>query len=178
MKTCYKTTEINYPFGELKKKQMEFFKNKEHEMNVRIENLKELIAIFNEFNINYWLQGKTLLGMVKDNKLIEKDHDEDIGTMIDNIDDICLLIIPRLEKIGFKVIRSTKNNSIISVMRNFRYIDICFFTNKKDKIGYEKKLFPKEYYISFVNLNIDDFNYIIPLKSKEIIKYSYNIILN
>ena len=52
MKTCYKTIEINYPFGELKKKQMEFFKNKEHEMNVRLENLKDLITILNEFKFD------------------------------------------------------------------------------------------------------------------------------
>ena len=167
--------DIQYPFGELKKKQLDFFKNKKDEMNVRLENLKDLITILNEFNINYWLQGKTLLGMIRDNRLIENDHDEDIGTVVGNITDICFKIIPILKKIGFNVIRATKNNSMISVMRNFRYIDICFFTTKKDKIGYENKFFPKKYYDSFVNLNIDDFNYTIPLKSKEIIKYSYNI---
>ena len=63
---------------------------------------------------------------------------------------------------------------MVSLMKNFRYIDICFFTTKKDKIGYEKKVFQK-FYNSFVNLNIDDFNYTIPFNYKEIIKYSYNI---
>ena len=42
-------------------------------MNVRTQNLKDLINIFNECEIFYWLQGKTLLGMIKDNKLIEND---------------------------------------------------------------------------------------------------------
>lgn len=166
---------LHYPFGELKKKQLDFFNNKKQEMNVRIENLKELITILNGFNIKYWLQGKTLLGMVRDNKLIENDHDEDIGVMESNMINICLKIIPILEKNGFKVIRATQNNSMLSLMKNFRYIDICFFTTKKDKIGYEKKVFPKKFYNSFVNLNIDDFNYTIPLNYKEIIKYSYNI---
>ena len=53
--------------------------------------------------------------------------------------------------------------------------DICFFVNKGDKIGYENKFFPNEYYDLFTELNIDNFNYNVPLKSKEIIKYSYNI---
>ena len=167
---------INYPFNELKKKQLNFFKSKDHEMNVRIQNLKDVINVFNDCNIFYWLQGKTLLGMFRDNKLIENDHDEDIGTMCKNIETICHEIIPKLKNIGFEVIRATANNSMISVMRNLRYIDICFFNEcNNNKIGYEKKIFPKEYYDSFTTLNINNFTYRIPLKSEEILKYSYNV---
>ena len=72
---------LHYPFGKLKNQQLEFFKNKNDEMNVRIQNLKDIINIFNDCKTIYWLQGKTLLGMVRDNKLIENDNDEDIGTM-------------------------------------------------------------------------------------------------
>ena len=135
-----KKRSIDYPFNELKQKQLNFFKDKNNEMNVRIQNLKDVINIFNDCNIFYWLQGKTLLGMVRDNKLIENDHDEDIGTMCQNIEQVCKVIIPKLKNIGFEVIRATANNSMISVMRNLRYIDICFFVNKENKIGYEKKL--------------------------------------
>ena len=166
---------INYNFEELKKKQLIFFKDKNEEMNVRIQNLKDVITTFNQCNINYWLQGKTLLGMVRDNKLIENDHDEDIGTMCNNIESVCLDIIPKLKDKGFEVIRATENNSMVSVMRNLRYIDICFFINKDNQIGYEKKMFPTSYYESFTELNIDNFIYNIPLKYREIIYYSYNI---
>lgn len=166
---------INYNFEELKKKQLIFFKDKNEEMNVRIQNLKDVISTFNLCNINYWLQGKTLLGMVRDNKLIEDDHDEDIGTMCNNIESVCLDIIPKLKDIGFEVIRATENNSMVSVMRNLRYIDICFFINRNNKIGYEKKMFPISYYESFTELNIDNFIYKIPLKYRDIIYYSYNI---
>lgn len=166
---------LDYPFNILKKKQLNFFKNENHEMDVRIQNLKDVINIFNDCNIFYWLQGKTLLGMVRDNKLIENDHDEDIGTMCKNIEKVCHEIIPKFKNIGFEVIRATANNSMVSVMRNLRYIDICFFVNKENKIGYEKKFFPKKYYDSFTELNINDFIYNIPLKYKDIIEYSYNI---
>ena len=64
---------------------------------------------------------------------------------------------------------------MVSLMRNLRYIDICFFINKKNKIGYERKFFPKNYYNSFIELNINGFIYNIPSKFKDIIKYSYNI---
>ena len=62
-------------------------------MNVRIQNLKDVISIFNNYKTFYWLQGKTLLGMVRDNKIIEDDNDEDIGTTYNNIEDVCLKII-------------------------------------------------------------------------------------
>ena len=173
--TNNKKTVINYNFEELKKKQSNFFKDKNDEMNIRIQNLKDVITTFNQCNINYWLQGKTLLGMVRDNKLIENDHDEDIGTMCENIETVCFEIIPKLKDIGFEVIRATENNSMVSVMRNLRYIDICFFINKENQIGYEKKFFPITYYDSFETININNFIYKIPLKYKEIIHYSYNI---
>ena len=166
---------MNYDFDKLKKKQLNFFKNKDQEINVRIQNLKDLINIFNECNIFYWLQGKTLLGMVRDNKLIKNDNDEDVGTVCENIEKVCHEIIPKLKNIGFKVIRATDNNSMVSVMRNLRYIDICFFVNKENKIGYEQKFFPKNYYDSFTELNINNFIYNIPSKFKDIVKFSYNI---
>jgi len=173
--TNNKHKSIKYDFNKLKAKQLTFFKNKEHEMNVRIQNLKDVINIFNESGIFYWLQGKTLLGMVRDNRLIEKDHDEDIGTMCKNINKICLIVIPKLNKIGFEVIRATENNSMVSVMRDFRYIDICFFVNKEDKIGYENKWFNSKLYKSFTNININNFNYSVPAEYREICKFSYDI---
>ena len=121
--TNNKYKSLSYNFKQLKEKQLNYFKNKNHEMNVRTQNLKDLINIFNECEIFYWLQGKTLLGMIKDNKLIENDHDEDIGTMCENIEKICLKVIPKLKNIGFEVIRATENNSMVTVIRNFRYIE-------------------------------------------------------
>jgi len=167
---------IDYPFDELKKDQERFFKNRKHEMNIRVENLKDVIKVFNEERSIYWLQGKTLLGMYRDHKLIENDHDDDIGTICENVNIVAKKIIPKLISLGFKVIRSTRNNSMVSVMRNWRYIDICFFKQKGGKkYGYEKKFFPKNFYESFQTITINNFDYIIPTKAKKIIQHSYNI---
>ena len=167
--------QLEYDFKSLKNKQNKFFENPAHEMNTRIENLKDVIEVFNKTSTNYWLQGKTLLGMYKDNKLLDDDHDEDIGTFCENIYNVCCEIIPELKSLGFEIIRATKNNSMVSVMRNFRYIDICFFTEQNSMIGYEKKQFPKNYYAKFMNVNINGFEYSIPEMAKEIIFYSYKI---
>ena len=134
-------TSIEFPFHIYRQKHDSFFKNKEHELAIRYNNLKTVIEIFNENKINYWLQGKTLLGIYKYNKLIENDSDEDLGTDIKNVEIVCSKIIPSLKNVGFEVIRATSNNSMVTVMRDKRYIDICFFKQQNNTYYYEKKNF-------------------------------------
>jgi lipopolysaccharide cholinephosphotransferase len=43
-----------------------------------IDNLKMLKALFDEFGIQFWLDGGTLLGAVREGKIIEWDHDVDL----------------------------------------------------------------------------------------------------
>ena len=164
---------IEFNFDEYKKNT--FFNNKEDELKVRYKNLHDIINTFNKYNILYWLQGKTILGIYKYKKLIENDSDEDIGTDSCNILFICEKIIPELLKLNFKVIRATKNNSMVSLMRDNRYLDICFFREKKEIYYYEKKKFPKKFYEKFINISVDNFVYSIPKNSNEICKYSYNL---
>ena len=166
---------LDYNFIKLKKDEKMFFKNKKHELEIRYRNLHDIINVFDLLNIQYWLQGKTMLGIVKDKKLLENDNDEDIGTMISNLEDVCNKIIPLLLEKKFKIIRATKNNSMVSLMRDYRYVDICFFNYRKNKIIYENKYFPKEYYDSFEKIKVSDFEYSIPCKYNKIINYSYNI---
>ena len=42
------------------------------------KNLELIVKIFNNKNIFYWIGQGTLLGITRDNKLIEWDHDIDI----------------------------------------------------------------------------------------------------
>ena len=43
------------------------------------KNFVETIKLFNENNINYWICHGTLLGIIRDRKLISWDHDIDIA---------------------------------------------------------------------------------------------------
>lgn len=167
--------EIIYDFNSYKMNHDTFFKNKEHELEIRYNNIHDIINILNKYNIEHWLQGKTLLGISKFNKLLENDSDEDIGLDHKNILSICTIIIPELTKLGFRVIRATKNNSMVSVMRNNRYLDFCFFRTNNDVYFYEQKRFPKHFYNDIITINVNDFKYSVPKKYKEICKYSYNI---
>ncbi len=43
------------------------------------QNFLEVISILEKYKINYWLGHGTLLGIIRDNKLIEWDHDIDVA---------------------------------------------------------------------------------------------------
>ena len=43
-------------------------------------NFRECIQVLNKLKINYWLCHGTLLGIVRDNSLIQWDNDIDIGS--------------------------------------------------------------------------------------------------
>jgi hypothetical protein len=141
---------------------------------LRYDNLHTVINIIQKHKVIYWLQGKTMLGMCRDNNLIEDDHDEDLGIFEIDIETVCKKVIPDLLLEGFKVIRATKNDSMLSIMKGPRYIDLCFFSNKNNEIGYENKWFPKDYYKEFISISINNFNYQVPKKYKQICHYSYN----
>lgn len=66
------------------------------------KNLKEAKEIFDKFGIRFWLDKGTLLGAVRDGKIIEWDIDIDLGTMDDSWVKI-VSAIPKLKERGFDV---------------------------------------------------------------------------
>jgi len=148
-------------------------KDKSEELKIRYQNLKDVINVFNKFDTNYWLYGKTLLGMFRDKKLLEDDHDEDIGTWECNVDIVCREIYPELINLGFEMIRFTKEKSMMSFIRNNRYIDICFFSIFDSMAGYESKRIPKEFLSDFNFICIDQYKYNVPTKSDFLLTYVY-----
>ena len=123
-----------------------YWKNIGHEASlpIRKENLFDLIKVLESNNINYWLQGKTLLGIYKNKDLIATDTDDDIGVPEKYRKIIEEKIYPILQKKGFALIRF--NEKFFTILRNDRFIDICFFKEKGKMIGYGGKLFPKYHF--------------------------------
>lgn len=67
-----------------------------------IRNLKEIKEVFDKFNVSYWLDLGTLLGAVRDRKIIPWDDDVDIGVREESWDKI-LSLLSELRKRGFYV---------------------------------------------------------------------------
>lgn len=166
---------IEYDFKTYRKKHNSFFQNKQEELEIRYKNIQDVLTTLQKIGITHWLQGKTMLGIYKHKSLIENDSDEDVGTDIKNVEIVCLQAIPELEKIGFQVIRATPNNSMVTIMRKNRYIDICFFSTSGSQYYYEQKRFPKHFYEKIIYINVNNFLYPVPKLAKEICKFSYNL---
>jgi lipopolysaccharide cholinephosphotransferase len=67
-----------------------------------VRDLRGLKEVFDKFGVKYWLEHGTLLGAVRDGKVIEWDTDIDLGTIDDNWEKI-ISSIPELEEKGFRV---------------------------------------------------------------------------
>lgn len=141
------------------------------ELAIRNKNIVDLTKILKKYNIEFWLQGRTLLGIYQYGKLL-KDHDDDIGLWIEDFKLFQNEIITELLQSGFSIIRITEG--IVSFIRDDRYIDICLFYRKKKKVGYEHKLFPEIHFNSFVKITYNGEMLYIPQKTDKLLKVMYN----
>lgn len=71
------------------------------EEETAVKNLKEIKEIFDKHGIKYWLDTGTLLGAVRDGKIIEWDEDIDLGTTEDSWEKV-VSAVPELEERGFE----------------------------------------------------------------------------
>jgi lipopolysaccharide cholinephosphotransferase len=89
--------------------------------------MKDTHEILSKNNINYWIEGGTLLGAVRHKDIIPVDDDLDIG--IRHEDEIRLQqILPQFEQLGYRV----KHNKIY-VICGRRCLDIFVFHQENDK---------------------------------------------
>lgn len=145
--------------------------NQKEELRIRGENLEELSDVFEQFNIPFWLQGKTLLGLFRHNQFIIPDHDDDVGVFEKYRIKVCTHIYPFLKKKGFRAIRN--DEWFLSIIRDDRYMDICFFKQNQDRVGYASKWFPKKYFDQFDSLRFHDRAYLVPAETTELLNLMY-----
>ena len=100
-------------------------------------NFIEVINIFNINNIPYWICQGTLLGIVRDNNLIEWDHDIDIAVWSDIVKKD--YIVNLLSKENFKMRRAfmVKNDVIYFIKNGGKIVDVNFY--KKIKLNLNNK---------------------------------------
>lgn len=71
-------------------------------MEVDIKTLQIIDEIFKKHNITYWLECGTLLGAVREGKLIEWDHDIDVSIFQHDLFNVYLLK-SEFDKLGYKL---------------------------------------------------------------------------
>ncbi len=117
------------------------------------QNLSLIINILAENKIRYWICHGTLLGIIRDKKLISWDHDIDIGVIENKINRKLLPLI--LKKRGFKRIKKTflQNDGMMKfIKKGGREVDINFYQiNKKNKTVFVKWHIPRNFFIKIID---------------------------
>jgi phosphorylcholine metabolism protein LicD len=119
---------------------------------------KEVAQILNDNKINYWLCHGTLLGIIRENRLLPWDHDIDFAIWDDEYSKDDILKLFSNEK-KFQQIIVVEEMSNLHFLADDKRIDINFYSRTKD-IAYIKWIVPggivlRSYYfiVNFINSN-------------------------
>lgn len=119
--------------------------------------MHENIAIMRQAGITFWIEGGTLLGALRDQKLIPWDHDLDFG-MIYRSEDEMQDLIRKLRRRFHVSVRDFPNTEAIWQLGKYRVL----------------KIFPRKYYFLKEDLCLDLFVYYkgsLPGSDEEVYKY-------
>ncbi|MGL4226191.1 MAG: LicD family protein [Rickettsia sp.] len=136
---CYTyLLEHNWRYVLLSDEQVKSYRISEKKALSLYQLMKDTHEILSKNNINYWIEGGTLLGAVRHKGIIPFDDDLDIG--IRHEDAIRLQqILPQFEQLGYRV----KHNKIY-VICGSRCLDIFVFHQENDKfIHFNQSMYNK-----------------------------------
>ena len=80
----------------------------------RISLLQETIDLFEKYNIKYWVDSGSLLGLIRDGEIIDHDTDHDFCIKIENIDENFIAMFDEISK-------SSKYDGSVNDPLNRRY---------------------------------------------------------
>ena len=156
--------------------------------------LSDVITIFESCNIEYWLEGGTLLGIRRENRLLPWDNDLDISIHQSQVNKLDSLLRSLKQK-GFRVRTRTflsdsdyfkKGDLRMIKIRTKRFFgivkgNVCldiFIKYTKDERTYWEiankiKNVPSKYYNTFTTIDFKDKSYTIPELTDEYLTYRY-----
>lgn len=143
--------------------------------------LKTVVSILDKYNIKYCLMWGTLLGVIRDNKIIEKDDvDIAIFSQFWKDDSLWHSFFIDVYKAGYQVKDLAYNyiciNSQNPELKNL-HIDIYLLHEEGSKYKYKgsERLFefPKNFFTVLDTVEFDNYTFKVPRNPKEIIEYNY-----
>jgi lipopolysaccharide cholinephosphotransferase len=88
-----------------------------------IELLYSVNKILKKSNVTYWIEGGTLLGAIRDNKLIPWDHDLDLGMKFFNQNQM-IKLIKELKKEFYVSVKKFKEKKDLWILGDYRVLKI------------------------------------------------------
>jgi len=156
--------------------------------------LRDVAAILEDCSIQYWLEGGTLLGIRRENRLLPWDNDIDLSVMANQAPGFVTLF-QALDKAGYRVRTRRfdgpsppfKENDIRLIkIREKRFFGlgkgaVCleiFVKYPQDDASYWEiadrvKQVPSRFYQSFKTIRFKDFDFSIPELTDEYLSYRY-----
>lgn len=166
-------------------------------LEVALEMLRKVTAVFEEANIKYSVTAGTLLGIVRENRLLPWDRDMDLRIFYKDSEKI-LRSIRKIRKAGFKVrIRYQEKEDpplkkgdvrilkIYSRKHFFLKGDVmmdCFVATKFDgkyiwscggERKYTKKAVPGHFYDNLEKVTFEGKEYYLPVEREDYLAYRY-----
>ena len=156
--------------------------------------LRDVASILNDCAIQYWLEGGTLLGIRRENRLLPWDNDIDLSVMVDQASGFDTLF-RALERAGYRV-RTRRfdkadspfntNDIRLIKIREKRFFGlskgaVCleiFVKYPQDGASYWEiagkiKQVPSRFYQSFKTIRFNDYDFSIPELTDEYLSYRY-----
>jgi len=166
-------------------------------LQTALKMLRDITTIFNESNIKYSLTAGTLLGIVRENRLLPWDRDMDLRVFYEDCDKL-LKSVSKIKKAGYIIrvryqdredpplkrgdvrlikVFSKKNmffkgevmmDCFIATKNNNQYIWSCGGERK-----YTKKAVPSHFYDNLEKITFDNNDYFLPVKKEEYLQLRY-----
>lgn len=102
-----------------------------YDAEIATENLLLFKKISDKYDIEFWLSFGTLLGVYRDGKLIDYDHDIDISIRTSESNKFILADKELIEN-GFEPVRVEVRSPLISWGRKGTYLDVYGFSKRDD----------------------------------------------
>ncbi|WP_308991247.1 LicD family protein [Mariniflexile litorale] len=156
--------------------------------------LQDVAQILSNCKINYWLEGGTLLGIRREDRLLPWDNDIDMSIMVSEkskLNNFYNQLSKKKYRVRTRVFEGTRlpfeqgdirmikirERRFLGLIKGSVCLDVFIKYPKDDNIYWEIdnkiKYVPSKFYSSFKSINFKGFNYSIPEFTDEYLTYRY-----
>ena len=163
---------IIYPFEErIKRRGTENI-----DVEKSVNNLRDVSEVCMAHGLTCWLLFGTLLGAVRDQKLISHDRDTDLGVFDSDFDKLAAVLVD-LKAMGFRLIRTEEGDSVVTIMRDDEYTDFYLFRDNGLKYTCQQPgldaVVDKHHFDKLLELDIWGGKFLIPTGCRKLFRLWY-----